>query len=60
MTTPKDSKPVVYFPPDAQLNFESTPAEPPETQYENRRVTFDIEVVKKVVKGNYGKEDQAK
>ena len=59
MSSPKDSKPVVYFPPDAQLNFEPSPAEPPKTQYENRRASFDIESVKKVVKGNYGKEDQS-
>lgn len=59
MSPPKDSKPVVYFPPDAQLNFDSMPADPPETQYENRRVTFDKEAVKKVVKGDYGKEDQS-
>jgi hypothetical protein len=59
MSPPKDSKPVVYLPPDAQLNFESMPADPPETQYENRRVTFDKEAVKKVVKGDYGKEDRS-
>ena len=45
----------VYVPPDITPNIESNSSEPPRTRYENRRSQFNVEEVKKVVGGDYGK-----
>ena len=49
-------KPVVYIPPNAQINIESTNMESPKTKYERHRVTFDRNAVKKLTKGEYGQD----
>lgn len=53
-----ESKMLVYVPPGAKLNLENTNNEVPRTEYEKRRVTFDINGVKKIVKGKYGKKTE--
>jgi len=57
--TNKNKKTLGYVPPDAALNFSNLPAVPPETRYEEGRVTFDIDAVKNLVKGNYGKDEKS-
>ena len=55
----KDSKSIKgYVPPDAEINFSSNPMPPPPTKYDKRMVVFNEEEVKKLVKGNYGKEEK--
>jgi hypothetical protein len=45
----------VYIPPGADINLENSEKDPPKTGYENRRKTVDIESVKKIVGGEYGR-----
>ena len=52
------SKTIVYVPPGAKINLENTNNDVPHTEYEKRRVTFDINGVKKIVKGKYGKKSE--
>jgi hypothetical protein len=52
-----DNKPKVYIPKNALINIENKALEPPKTRYEKRRRILNLEDVKKVVKGRYGKED---
>ena len=51
------SKPTVYVPPNAKTNEDTIPMSPPEVYYEDRKVVFDKDAVKKVVKGKYGNDD---
>lgn len=54
----KESKPLVYIPNGAKINTENISDLPPITKYEKRRVKFDINGVKKLVGGRYGKNDE--
>lgn len=47
-----------YVPPDADINFSNNPLPPPETKYDKDIMIFDMDSVKKIVKGNYGKRDK--
>ena len=51
----KKDNTVVYIPPGADINVEGQPMEAPKTEYEKRKHRFDIEAVKKVTKGKYGR-----
>ena len=51
----KDKGYTVYVPPGIDPNFEAQSADPPKTRYENRRKAIDIDAVKKVVGGKYGR-----
>ena len=53
----ENSKPTVYIPPNAKTNEDVVPMSPPEVYYEDRKVIFDKDAVKKVVKGKYGNDD---
>jgi len=46
-----------YTPPNANLNFQSVKSDIPKPKYEKRKAVFDIDIVKKVVKGLYGKDN---
>ena len=48
---------LVFLPANARLNFETTNQSPPETKYNKRMKQFDQDAVKKVVGGNYGRQD---
>jgi hypothetical protein len=48
---------VVFVPQDARLNFELNNQNPPTPKYNNRKQNIDIEVVKKIVGGEYGKQN---
>ena len=50
-------KPKVYIPDNALINIENKALNPPKTKYENRRRILNLEDVKKLVKGKYGKEN---
>ena len=52
----KESEPVVYIPPGAELNFETMKKDPPKTKYEKRRAVFRREEGKKITKGRYGRD----
>lgn len=54
----KENEPLVYIPPGAKINVENISNEPPPTRYERHRWTFDINLVKNIVKGIYGKKDE--
>lgn len=47
--------PVVYIPPNSKININNKDLDPPITQYNTRVNTFDLEEVKKVVGGEYGR-----
>ena len=51
----KSKKSIVYVPPGAKFNIKQGKMDAPETEYEDRKRIIDIEVVKKVAKGKYGK-----
>jgi hypothetical protein len=53
----KENKPLVYIPPGAKINVENKNDDPPPTRYERRKFVFQIDNVKKFVKGFYGKRD---
>lgn len=57
MSDTKETKPLVYIPPGAQINVENQSDAPPPTRYERHRWTFDVYEVKKFVKGLYGKKE---
>lgn len=50
-----ESKPVVYIPSGAKINVENSNDTPPSTKYDHRKVIFDLDKVKKIVRGIYGK-----
>ena len=47
----------VYIPKGSKLNMGNMLSDPPETIYEKRKKNIDIEVVKKIVKGHYGRKE---
>lgn len=53
----KENKINIYVPPNAKINLENLNQKPPVTQYNNRMKVLDINEVKKVVKGKYGREN---
>ena len=50
----KKSKKGVYIPSGAKINIEPSCSEPPKTKYERTMAKFDVNLVKKIVKGKYG------
>jgi len=46
---------VVYLPPGAKINVEGQPLDAPKVKYDKRKKRIDIEAVKKVVGGKYGR-----
>lgn len=46
-----------YVPPNAEINLENLNQKPPVTQYNNRMKILELNEVKKVVKGKYGREN---
>ena len=53
--TPKGA--FVYVPEGAKTNDETNKLPPPPVEYENRKVAFNKNAVKKVVKGQYGNDN---
>ena len=49
------SEPLIYIPKNAKINEENIAMDVPEVLYEDRKVILDLEKVKKVVKGQYGR-----
>ena len=49
------TEPTVYVPVGARINIENKDQNPPEPQYNNRKKIFDLESIKKVVGGEYGR-----
>jgi len=61
MSTPnkkKKGQPLVYIPDGAKINVENVNGEDIITRYEKRRVALDINRVKKIVGGKYGKKEE--
>jgi len=52
----KKENTIVYVPPGADSNIEGRPMDAPKTQYEQRKRRIDIDAVKKVVGGRYGRD----
>jgi len=52
-----EPKMVVYLPPNAKVNSENKNAEPPVPKYNRRKKILDIDAVKKLVGGSYGKKE---
>lgn len=52
-----ETKPLIYIPPGARINIENQKDTFPNTRYEKRRVIFDINSIRKIVGGRYGKKD---
>ncbi len=50
-----DPKIIVYVPQDAKLNIDNKSLDPPLPKYENRRKLFNMEAIKKIVGGLYGR-----
>jgi len=48
---------LVYIPVNAKINEKNVDMAPPETYYENRKAIIDKDVVKKIVKGEYGRDN---
>lgn len=53
-----DSKPIVYIPKGAKINVDKCGLDSPKTKYEERRKIFDLNAIRKLVGGIYGKRDQ--
>ena len=53
----KDGDPKVYIPPDAKISLDNRPNSTPEVEYELRRQRFDLDAVKDLTQGQYGKKD---
>ena len=52
-----ENRPLVYVPPGAKINVENINDVPPNTLYEKRRVAFNLDTVKNIVRGIYGKRE---
>ena len=50
-------EPVVYVPKNAKLNVDNKNQSPPQTIYHDRRKIFNLDAIKKLVGGIYGKKD---
>ena len=53
-----NKKPIVYVPPDAEINTEVQPLAPPKTRYEKSRAVIERNQVKKIIKGKYGQPEK--
>lgn len=53
----KDGELKVYLPKGAKINLDNKDLPPPEVEYENRKHNFDINAVKDVTEGQYGKKE---
>jgi hypothetical protein len=51
----QEPKAIVYVPNGAKLNIENKTQEPPETKYNNRRKIFNLDAIKKIIGGVYGR-----
>jgi len=49
------AEPVVYSPPDAEMNYSNVNSPPPRTDYERRRSSFKRKEVRDLTKGKYGR-----
>ena len=47
--------PTVFIPSNARINIENKDEDPPKTRYNNREKIVDLETIKKVVGGEYGR-----
>jgi len=52
------SKPKAYVPPGAQINLDKKGLLPPPVEYEDVEVVFDINAVKDLTNGQYGKKEE--
>ena len=50
-------KSTVYVPPNAEPNYSNGVSAPPNTEYKNRQWVYNMEEIKKLTKGKYGKYD---
>jgi hypothetical protein len=44
-----------YIPENAGLNFDNKESEPPKPKYERTKAIFNLDVIRKLVKGKYGR-----
>lgn len=49
-------KPIAYIPDNAEINLKTKQMSPPKVKYEKSKQNIDIETVKKITKGKYGKD----
>jgi len=54
----KDGEPKVYVPANAKINLENNHLPTPEVEYEKTKHVFDINAVKDITKGQYGKKEE--
>ena len=52
------SKPKAYVPENAKINLKNEEMIPPTTLYERSRATIGDDIVKDIVKGQYGTKDE--
>ncbi len=55
----KEREPKIYIPHGAKTNIANLPMDAPVTEYEERKVIFDKDTVKKMVQGKYGKDEKS-
>jgi len=53
----KDGEPKIYIPSGAKINGENTNLPPPPVEYEEGKKILDLNAVKDVTHGEYGKKD---
>lgn len=51
------NRPLIYIPKDAKINLSNSEQNPPQTKYNSRVKVFNIDAIKKLLKGNYGRND---
>jgi hypothetical protein len=54
------NRPLVYVPANTRINFDNKDQDPPTTQYNTRKSVLDLEQVKKIVGGEYGRKAEKK
>lgn len=50
-----EPKVIVYVPKDAKLSIDNKNLDPPSPKYDNRRKIFNMDAIKKLVGGLYGR-----
>jgi hypothetical protein len=53
---PEIIEPVIYTPPDAEMNYSNKNSPPPKTKYEKHRSSFKRKEVRDLTKGKYGRD----
>ena len=51
----KKDQTVVYVPPGAKINIDGQPMDAPKVKYEKRKHRFNLDAIKKMIGGKYGR-----